>query len=441
MGASPLSGAAPLLLGVLAASMAVIVGLLLLVAGHKVYAARRAMFVARIRHRYTGAIVALLADDADEPARQTFLRELPVTSLEREVVADLLLDAVVQVRGTAREGLTHLFTEAGFTDMYMRRLSQRGARTRIRAAQALGEISARDALPTLVRLLDDRSRDSRLVACRALGVLGLPEATSPLLAAYARGNLPSGVVAAAILRIGVAAGPALQLRLRDDCVPVRRLAAELVGLLGWLPAAGDVAALLSDADDAVRLRAVRSLGRLGATDVTARVADLLRDTHVTVRVGAALALGQIGDPDAAPSLGGALADADHEVRVAAADALAALGDAGMRELDYVLQNGQPVARAHAVEALQRCGYAGRMAQTWRTARSSQERAAARTFLRALAAAGGTATLEEAGISLNMPARANRPHRKSNRPARRPAKAAERADAHGALVGAGHVAAH
>ncbi|MGH2485673.1 MAG: HEAT repeat domain-containing protein, partial [Ktedonobacterales bacterium] len=182
-----------------------------------------------------------------------------------------------------------------------------------------------------------------------------PEAVRALMDEYARGRLPSGIVASSLLGMGPAGGPALQALLHADEAPVRALAATLIGLLDWTPAGDDLLALLRDDAASVRSRAAESLGRLGTQTATAPLLALLRDAEREARVASAEALGQLGDPAALEGLAAALADEQHDVRLAAAAALGTLGATGPRALGRVTRGGDPQARAYAVEVLQRAG--------------------------------------------------------------------------------------
>ena len=57
------------------------------------------------------------------------------------------------------------------------------AETRADAAAALGQLRSADAVPALIRLLEDRRTEVREAAARALGDIGKPEAVDPLIEA------------------------------------------------------------------------------------------------------------------------------------------------------------------------------------------------------------------------------------------------------------------
>ena len=339
-----------LVFSVLAAALQMIFAL-----GHRLYQVRHRMARARIVAAYMDSIIELLAGEVSAAKRREFIAALPTGATDRAIVIELLLSSVAKVRGEARATATRVLEEAGLTTYYLRRLRKRAVRERALAAEMLGEMRAISAKHALLAALRDRSPVVRVVAARALGKLGQPAAVPKLLAEYASGRLPSGIVSTSLLHLGPAAGPALQTRLHDGDPRVRALAARLIGLLDWTPAAGDLVALLGDDDAATRVEAAASLGRLGTENATEPLLARLSDASPDARVAAAEALGRLGDPDSCAGLAAALEDPRHEVRAAAASALVALGAPGLRMLADITRRGTSLARAYAVEALQRAG--------------------------------------------------------------------------------------
>lgn len=384
----------------LAAQLAVIVA-------HRLYQRRLDAFAARVRGEITGPLVDLLASEVTASARDAFLAHIPSDSRARAVVADLLLETMPKLRGSARDELAELFDEAGFTAQYLHGLSSSQAWRRAVAAQALGNLGARRAAGDLLNLLADPAPDVRLAAARALGKLGMPEVIEPLIQAYTRGALAYGPVATSILRIGHAAGLPLIDYLHHPEPEVRALAARLLGVLDVFEAGPSLVEALSDEDARMRTAAAGSIGRLGIENAALPLMRALSDDRAEVRLAAVAALGQGEDHSVAGVLRLALSDEVYEVRRAAADALVALGAPGIAELIGVLSDGEEMARAHAVEALERSGHADQMLQRWLEAQPGVPLAAAGEFLRALAAAGGQAPFEAAGVSLDgsgMPVR-------------------------------------
>jgi HEAT repeat protein len=149
----------------------------------------------------------------------------------------------------------------------------------------------------------------------------------------------------------------------------RAAAAELLGAAAYAPAVAELAGLLHDGDDEVRLVAARALGRAGAPgavgvldeDATGRAAQALLAALAGQRPAAppdvvARSLLLLGAP-ATAALRTALTDPTPLVRLTAAEVLGRLGaSAASRDLeDLVLRDGSDAVRARAATALGRIG--------------------------------------------------------------------------------------
>jgi|GEM_PF-7096652 len=352
----------------------------------------------RVHQQYEGAIMALLAADADSEAQDTFLAALPTGRVEKQLVVQDLLNMARTLRGPARDGIVRVLAESGVATDYVEMLTSRHARQRALAAEMLGEIEVRAASRQVLHLLDDPEEEVRIVAARALGKLGDATIAAALLRAFATDKVPSGIVSQSILRLGWQTAPTLVTYLEDAMPEIRALCAELLGILRYIEAVGDLEYLLLDSSSIVRISAARSLGVLGCpTSATALRNALQREEHHATREAILTALGQIGHPGAIPSLLIALYDSEQTIRVAAAEALVALGEPGIAVLRNTLESPPSDARAQCVEALERSGYVDEMERTLR-AGTTRERAEAARFLRALVAAGGGSVLDWARIT-------------------------------------------
>jgi HEAT repeat protein len=117
--------------------------------------------------------------------------------------------------------------------------------------------------------------------------------------------------------------PVLLRRIEDPRPETRGLAVYWLGLYRTPEHAPRVLPLLDDPD--ARRMAVRTLGKWRVRDAVERLALFLTDSDERLRVAAANALRDIGDPRAAPALLAALDDPVFTVRKTAARALACLG--------------------------------------------------------------------------------------------------------------------
>jgi len=304
-------------------------------------------------------LLAIAAGD-DEPDSIDALVRLPDDvwqAVDANAVA--LLN---KVRGEARAALVIVFERRGAAWRARSELRRSDPVRRARAADLLGILGRRDAVPALIDLLRDADPDVRVVAARALGRIGDPEAAGPLLESVAirRRAVPAHLVAHALAGIGVSAQPALVHGMDHPREGVRAVAAETLGLIGAVGAAGRIeAALRADSSTEVRIRAARTLGRLGTRTALPPLAEALTGEHPpALRAEAAKALGELGAPAAVDGLAAVLGDPDFVVAHEAARALLRLGAKGRKTLETARDGAldaprriRIVATAHAREAL------------------------------------------------------------------------------------------
>jgi HEAT repeat protein len=179
---------------------------------------------------------------------------------------------------------------------------------RAAAGRALGRLGSREAVPELVKALEDRASEVRVVAAAALWRLPDPSAV-----------------------------PALLVCVRDRDKAVREWSALALGVAADNRAVPELIRLLNDSERSVRLAAVRSLGRVnhkdGVTPLTRYLASAKRDDEEKeevvnsvasietsertsallellasanrdekLRLHTVLALGKVGEPAALPAL-------------------------------------------------------------------------------------------------------------------------------------------
>jgi hypothetical protein len=165
--------------------------------------ARRARLAAPARR----VLLALAAGDDEPEHLDTLVRLEPAVWRAVEPTAVAMLG---KVRGEAHASLVTVFERRGMGGRALRDVTARGAVRRARAAEVLGNLGRRDAVPSLVRLLAEADPDVRMVAARALGRIAEPDAATPLLESLAgRRPVPPQTVAHALMRMGAAAQHAL----------------------------------------------------------------------------------------------------------------------------------------------------------------------------------------------------------------------------------------
>jgi HEAT repeat protein len=149
-------------------------------------------------------------------------------------------------------------------------LKDANPQVRGRAAFALGQMGAKEAIPQLLTLLDDPDRSVSSRAALALGMMGEPaQAALPQFMTWLQGPDPE----------------------------LRSVAASAIALMGP-PAKSTIAQLILNLDDdhpSVRGNCARALGRMGdlAKDAVPALLSRLKDDNAVVRWSTALALGDI----------------------------------------------------------------------------------------------------------------------------------------------------
>jgi HEAT repeat protein len=260
---------------------------------------------------------------------------------------------VGKVRGEARDALLEVFERRGAAAVALRRLRSRSVVRRGTAAELVGSLRQRAAVPALAALLTDPAPEVRMVAARSLGRIGDPSAVGALLDSLVGSRMPQQVVAHSLMRLGQPAVKRLIDALAHDDPQAR---ATVVEVLGLIQAKGAVAALIDvlrqDSVLEVKIRAVRALGRLGTPAALGPLLDAASaDQPPVLRTVAAQALGHLGDPVASLRLTVLLSDPVYRVAHNAANALLRLGESGDRVLRSYAARGTGLAAGHAREAL------------------------------------------------------------------------------------------
>lgn len=211
-----------------------------------------------------------------------------------------------KLRGEAHLALVSVFLRRGTARAALRDLRSRSRVRRARAAQVLGDLELRQAVPQLCRLLTDRHAEVRVVAVRALGRIGDPVAAWRLIAGLDQSDpVPSLLATHTLVQLGPDAEVTISAALDHPEARVRAVCLDALGLLGAAGSVQRIARVLS---------AARALGDLGASSAVPALVALLGDGEFRVAHEAAHALRRLGRTGL---------DALHEVVVQErADALA-----------------------------------------------------------------------------------------------------------------------
>jgi HEAT repeat protein len=171
---------------------------------------------------------------------------------------------------------------------------------KLHAAHALGQISSPMAVPALIEALSHASRAVRFEATWALGQIESPLAAAALAERLTDGDLGvQSQAAQALKNIGPPALPALSAMLKNPASNTRSVAARTLGQMGLdgaMPVLVEV--LQNDAFPYVRCDAARALGEIGSHDAVFHLAAMLKDGDRSVRNAVIRALRHINTPEA-----------------------------------------------------------------------------------------------------------------------------------------------
>ncbi|GAB1543892.1 hypothetical protein NUACC21_65680 [Scytonema sp. NUACC21] len=206
------------------------------------------------------------------------------------------------------------------------------------AAEALGQMQAKDIAKDVAALLKDSDISVRYAAAEALGQMQAKDIAKDVAALLKDSDTFVRRAAAQALGRIQAKDFAKDVAalLKNSDISVRRAAAEALGKMQAKDFAKDVAALLKDSDTFVRSAAAQALGQMPAKDFAKDVAALLKDSDTFVRQVAAEALGRMRAKDFAKDVTALLKDSDISVRRAAAEALPKLSQQGLLVLVQIL---------------------------------------------------------------------------------------------------------
>ncbi len=306
----------------------------------RAFGARRRARVQPLRDRWELALALYLAAD-EEP-------HPPSTREEREVLRDVALAALADLRGRERARVTALLEETGIVDDAIAELRSRRPVVRRRGAETLAEARSTLGADALSVGVLDRNPTVAVACARGLVELGDEQRLEPAIAvAEHAASVAPGAAAELLLALGARAPGVLRAAYAHSSSPeLRRLVTAVVAELRLVEAAEVLHDALGSDDDELVARGAHGLGAIGEGDAVPELLALLRDAErpLFVRVQAATALGAIGDPAATAALADALRDGAWLLHDRAAAALARLGPAGRSVLERAAADGDAHAR-------------------------------------------------------------------------------------------------
>jgi HEAT repeat protein len=330
-----------------AGSVALLIGLSLLVVGRKALRDRRESKSARLRRHYRRALAS--------PNRRRLRHALGAVR-DREQQVDLAF--VLQDDSAPRPPVDVLDREgrrSGLAARLQAQLTARSGPARGRAVLILAHLRLPEGVTRLEPMLDDDDPDVRLVAVAGLPLGEDPDAVPALVRALSKRRLAPERVIERLGQPWAVESLLAQLRTLDESG--ERRAAPRVGVARALGHAGDSRAepamidLLQRGSLEERISAARALGGVGGRRARPELEVALLDEAWPLRAQAAKALGAIGIKRSVPALVAVLDDPAWWVRANAAASLRALGEPGQRALEEALDHPDRYARDRAREAL------------------------------------------------------------------------------------------
>jgi len=312
--------------------------------------ARRERRHARLIRRLRAPVEACVVEGQPMPI---------VPASEQDALLELVLRFMSAVRGRDADRLTDALEEQGVTARLLQRVRARPAWRRAQAAEMLGQLRLRAAVPALVGALDDPSEDVRTVAARSLAAIRDPAAVPALAGALADpSRWTLSLVAENLMAMGPSAVPPLLELLAGDEHNVRVAAIQILGEIRDPAATPALIGVLDESDLNLRAQAAAALGKLGGPDAERALLAALDDPQWQVRAQAAKALGRAAHPATAAPLARAMPDDNWWVRVNCAESLARLGAEGRRQLELLTRHDDRFVRDQANAVLDIYGVRG-----------------------------------------------------------------------------------
>ncbi len=223
----------------------------------------------------------------------------------------------------------------------------------------LGEVRSDEAIPRLLKFVEDSDSDVRSRAVDALGAIGSEVAISRLLKLVEDSD--SDVRKSAVDALGAigdkAAIPGLLKLLEHSDDDVRKMVVDALGKIGDKDAIPGLLKLVEHSDDDVREIVADALGEIGDDAAIPGLLKLVEDSGEDVRYSVADALGKIGSEAAIPGLLKLVEDSDFAVRERVAYALGKIDcEAAIPLLFKLVEDSNFLVRALAQDVLIKIGY-------------------------------------------------------------------------------------
>lgn len=267
-----------------------------------------------------------------------------------------------QDEATSSDKIAMLFDSLGFTDYYIKKLSSGSRWEKALAADKLGRLRCKKAVPLLISALKSMYKDVRDMAVHSLGLVKDAESIPYLMERFKKTaedeeDFSYRIIKSSLISFGPDAAEALIRELNDPLWQVRAASADILAELDEQGAAPHLRAALNDPEHDVRAKAAKALGRLKDRASVDALISLLSDEKWLVRLHSARALGLIKSQKALRPLAALLKDRNWQVRRVSAEALSSIGAAGyMLLLEEYLLGKDTFSRDQAGDEIERTGF-------------------------------------------------------------------------------------
>jgi hypothetical protein len=300
---------------------------------------------ARLRGQAIQSLIGLVLSPEPMPAaRLERLRADP------RLMAEVVLELQVLVRGPERERAFACLRELGLAELFIRRF-RRGRRTGRLYAEALSALGGPEAAGALeCAALAHPNPDVKITALRFVVAEGRQMDFQALMRDAAAGRIPPSLPFAELLRQIARIRPRDVVQAAQDPelpVSIRALLFDALGSSGDYGALEHLVIATFDPRLEIRIAGVRGLGKLMHPAAAPAIERLLQDREWAVRTAAAEAAGRSKLAGLSDRLAAMLADPEWWVRFRAAEALKALGEPGLERLRAAADGAAPAARAAA----------------------------------------------------------------------------------------------
>lgn len=264
------------------------------------------------RRRETAAVEHLIQMLTDQDPNCSFAARLSLEEIGQPAVSPLL-EYVNHASRVQKLFIISILGDIGdgrAVETILDSLSDPDSSIRANAAEALGKLTAKDAIPRLILVLKDDDYSVRNHAAEALGRLRANAAVQPLISLLRSedtrtdgGSHVAASCAAALARIGDSlAIPALVEALDEKNIRVLINLINALGELGDEMTAQSLLPFLDSQIKGVRLETCLSLGKLKNPVAVQPLIVCLSDKEWEVRAAAALSLKQVGHAQADKAL-------------------------------------------------------------------------------------------------------------------------------------------